>query len=74
MKGRMSKAFHVPADLAELALSLKEVQAIVSGRGRIKTLQRRIDRMPGNKKALEEEIASLTHIENDLIMRGDVTV
>jgi len=51
-----TKAFHVPADLADSDLTLSQVQAIIEMRRRRQVLQNRLDGLPAKATQLKADI------------------
>lgn len=56
-------AFRVPADLADLDISLSKVQEILANRRRLAVVQARIDGLPKKARNLETELAKIRALE-----------
>ena len=63
----MSKAFHVPADLADIDMTLAEVRAIIENRRKVSALEGRLARLPAKEKQLREAIQVMKDDEDRLL-------
>ena len=64
------KAFHVPADLAALDLSLPQVRAIINARQRKRVLENRLASLPIKAEHLRERIIEVAELEQKLMDRA----
>ena len=65
-----TKAFHVPADLADSDLTLSQVQAIIEMRRRRQVLQNRLDGLPAKATQLKADIAKMQQDEAQAVQGG----
>jgi len=69
----MTKAFHVPADLADKKITLLQVQEIIALRRRALALQHRLEAWPKRAMAIEGEIAECMRDEQAILAEQEAT-